>query len=240
MSLIYSTYVATMANLMVTSSTNTQFVQILPSIIDYAEQRIYRETDLLNTVVRDSSANVTANNRNFTLPSASGRFVVTNGINVISPVGFTVANGTRNQLQPVSRDYIDGTWTSNTAASATTVPECYAMIDDQTIIFGPPPGASFNVEVVGTIRPTPLSSSNTSTYLTNYLPDLFVAASMVFASGYQRNFGAQSDDARSAASWEDQYQKLFQSENMEEVRKKYMSVGWTSLSPSPTATPPRQ
>ncbi len=236
MSLTYSTYVTTIANMLVTVETETDFVQILPSGIDYAEQRMYRELDLLATVVRDTSATVTANSRNFTLPQTNGRFVDVNGINIFSPVSTTT---TRNQVVPVSRDFLDLTWPSDTAASATTVPQYFAMITDQTVIFGPPPGAAFTAEVIGTIRPSPLSVTNTTTFLTLYLPDLFIAASMVFFKGWQANFGAQSDDPRTAQSWESQYQTLFASANVEEMRRKFSSVGWTSEQPAPLAATPR-
>ena len=85
----------------------------------------------------------------------------------------------------------------------------------------PSPGAAFNVEVTGTIRPTPLSATNTSTFLTTYLPDLFVAASMVYAGNNMRDFGIEGGNAALAQSWEQQYQALFASANAEETRKRY-------------------
>lgn len=221
MSYTYTTYKTALAEMMVIEESNAEFVAILPSIIQDAEQRIYRELDLLATVVRDSSANLTANSRNFTLPQSLGRFVTVTGINVLTPVGTGVSNGTRNALVQASLDYMDFTWNTNTAASATTVPVNWAMVTDQTIVLGPPPGDVFNAEVVGTIRPTPLSESNTETYLSLYLPDLFLDASMVFASGYMRNFGSQADDPKMAASWEQQYQLHKASANAEEIRKRY-------------------
>jgi hypothetical protein len=115
----------------------------------------------------------------------------------------------------------------------------YAMITDQTVIVGPWPDANYMVEVIGTVRPTPLSASNTTTYLTLYLPDLFVAASMIFAAGYQQNFGSQADNPQQAQSWSAQYDKLFPSANIEEMRKKYASQAWGSLQPTPIATPTR-
>lgn len=231
----YAEYVTFLTNMMVMDAADPDFVGILPSIISYAEDRTYRELDLLSTVVRDT-APVTANNRNFTLPQNLGRFVVTNGINIYTPVGTTT---TRNQVVPASRDYLDVAWPTNTAASADTIPVNYAMITDQLVIFGPPPGAAFTAEVIGTIQPNPLSATNTTTYLTLYLPDLFNAASMVFAAGWQRNFGSQADDPKLAVSWESQYQALFASANTVEQRKKYQAGGWSSLSPTPIATPNR-
>jgi hypothetical protein len=235
MSLTYNTYVAQVANIMAVDSTTTQFQTMLPGMIDYAEQRIYRELDLLNTVVRNSTLALTASNRNFTLPTTTnGNFITLQGINLITPAETGDPDeGTRNALQPTTRDYLDTVWNSSTGA---TLPKLFAMIDQFNIIVGPWPDATYQVEVIGTIRPTPLSTTNTSTFLTQYLPDLFLAASMIFATGYQRDFGSQSDNPAQAVSWESQYEKLFASANGEEMRKKFAGPGWTSL--SAIANPP--
>lgn len=215
------------------------FIDFIPQIIDQAEQRCYRDLDLLNTVVRDSSTNVTANNRDFTLPQSIGRFVIVNGINIVTPVGATVSNGTRNRLTQLSLDALDALWPSNAAPSATTVPASFAMVTDQTIAFGPAPGSAFQAEIIGPVRPTPLSPTNATTFLTLYLPDLFFAASMVASAGYQRDYGSQSDDPKLAVSWEDTYKTAFQSAQLEEMRRKFASAGWTSASPTPAAAQPR-
>lgn len=236
MSYTYATYSAALAELMVTDVADANFVAILPSIIDYAEQRIYRELDLLSTVTRDTGL-LTIGTRTFTLPSNLGRFVVTNGINVITPSTTTVPdNGTRNPMAPVSRDVLDAFWPSTTGAA---VPSQYAMITDQQIIVGPAPLAAYTVEVIGTIRPNPLSVSNMTTYLTLYLPDLFLLASMIFAAGFQKNWGAQADDPKMAVAYESQYQTAKTSANVEEQRKRYAAGAWGSLSPTPIATPNR-
>lgn len=230
MSMDYTAYVNSLCNIMVVTSTTPQFQTVLPNIISYAENRIYRELDLLNTVVRNSTTTLTANNRNYTLPlnSPNGNFITVQGINVITP--YPVSNpelGQRNQLVPTTRDYLDTVWNSSTGS---TVPQYFAMIDQFDIVVGPWPDQSYAVEVIGTIRPQPLSASNPNTFLTQYLPDLFLAASMIFASGYQRDFGSQADNPQQAVSWESQYQSLFQSANNEELRKKFAGPGWTSYS----------
>jgi hypothetical protein len=233
MSLTYAQWVAELANLCVIDATDADFVSNLPSCIDYSEQRLYRELDLLSTVTRDTGL-LTVGTRTFTLPQNNGRFVVVNGINAITPAATTNPDlGTRNQLVPVSRDFLDVAWPSTSGAG---VPSQFAMITDQIVIVGPSPDAAYTAEVIGTIRPTPLSASNPTTYLTLYLPDLFVAASMIFMSGYMRNWGAQADDPRMAVSWEAQYEKLFSSANVEEQRKRFASGAWGSLSPNPIAT----
>lgn len=236
MSYTYSTYVAALANLMVEDPANTEFTTILPSIIEYAEQRLYRELDLESTRVYDSSSAVTANSREFTLPQTLGRFVVTEGINIYTPVGTST---TRNPVTPVSYDFLNWAWQTDTAASATTIPQYFAMKTDQTVAFGPPPGAPFQAEVYGTIRPAPLTSSNTTTYLTLYLPDLFLAASMVFATGWQRDFGASTDQGGASQSWEMQFQTLFKSADAESERQRYGAASWTSKKIEATALPQR-
>lgn len=235
MSYDYTTYSTALAALMVTDTAQANFVEIEPSIIDYAEQRIYRDLDLLSTVVRDSSGVLSTNNRNFTLPTSIGTFVVVLGANIITPAGSAPDAGTRNPLVPTSRNYLDYAWPSVTGAA---MPTSYAMISQSEIIVGPWPDAGYIVEVIGTQRPTPLSATNTTTFLSTNLPDLFIAASMVFASGYQKNFGAQADDPKMGASWENQYQLLKASANVEEFRKKLQATGWSSQMPSPL-TPPR-
>jgi hypothetical protein len=232
----YATWVATLSNLTVIDSNDVNFQQILPECEEYASNRLYRELDLLNTVTRQTGL-LTANNRNFTLPSSGGRFVVTNGINIITPSSATDPDsGALNQCTPVSRDYLDMAWPSVTGAG---LPEEYAMITDQTVVFGPWPDAAYTAQVIGTYRPAALSVSNTTTPLTLYWPDLYVAASMVFMSGYQKNWGAQSDDPKMSASWETQYQTLFASANTETNRSKYASGAWGSLQPTTIATPSR-
>lgn len=236
MALNYTTFQTQIATLMAVDVTDPNFQAILPGMIDYGEQRIYRELDLLNTVTRDIGT-LTIGTRTFNLPSNLGRFVVTNGMNVITPSTTTDPNlGTRNPLVPCSRDVLDMIWPSNIGEG---MPTQYGVITDQQVIVGPSPDATYTMEVIGTIRPTPLSSTNTTTYLTDYLPDLFIAACMIFGSGYQKNFGAQSDTPQMAQSWEMQYEKLFASANVEEQRKRYASGAWGSLQPTTIATPTR-
>lgn len=236
MSIDYQTYVSQLSNLMVIGSTDAQFQIFLPGCIDYAEMRLYRELDLVDTQITDVSAS-TATNRNFTLPTNIGTYIVVDQVNVLSSAGTTSSNGVRNPVMPVSREYIDAVYPSGTVT--TGVPTFYCRANSSTLIFGPAPDANYNVEVVGTQRPTPLSSGNSSTFLTAYLPDLFICASMIFASAYMRDFGSQADNPNQAQSWETQYGLLMKSASVEEVRKKYEAEGWTSQQPSPIATPPR-
>jgi hypothetical protein len=235
MSLTYTTYGNTLVAMMAGSPTDANYLTVLPSIIDYAEARIYRELDLLATVKRDSSGVLTANQRTATLPTAEGRFVVVSAVNLLAVGGATRIKS----LRPVSLEFLDAAFPLVQSTSASAQPDYFAMVDDTTIAIGPSPGANFGFEVVGTIRPAALSASNATTYLTDHLPELFLAASMVYAAAYQRNFGAQSDDPKMAASWEQQFQTLLASADREESRKKFASVSWTSKRAEPGAVAQR-
>lgn len=235
--LTYSTYVSSLANLAPVNSADAGFQADLPNIIDDAEQRIYRELDLLNTVARDSSATFSTSTRTFNLPSALGTFVVVEDINVITPAGTTdPEQGTRNALLPSSKEYLDFTYPS---ATGSTVPVYFGMVSQSTIVVGPWPDAAYTVEVVGTIRPPALSSTNVTTLISVYFPDLLLAASMVRLSGYQKNYGAGVDDPKQSVTWESHYQALKASAEVEENRKKFTGAGWSSKQPAPLATPPR-
>ena len=237
MSLDYSSYVTTLANLAPVPSTDPGFTTDLPSIIDDAEQRLYRDLQLLNTVVVDSSSTFSTSTRSFNLPSSLGTYVVVETINVITPAGTTNPDlGTRNPLTPVSRSVLDFLYPSSTASS---VPSYFSMVTQGQITVGPWPDAAYTVEVVGTQRPAPLSASNTTTLLSTYFPDLFVAASMIRLAAFMKNFGAAVDDPQSGVTWEQHYNMLLKSAVTEEAMKKFQAEGWSSKSPSPIATPPR-
>lgn len=233
MSLTYAQFVTNLAQFLVLPETDANYLTNLPRIIDDAEQRIYRDLDLLDTIVRDASGALTVNSRNFTFPQ---HIVVSESLNVFTPANTTT---NRFQLVPTTREFLDAMWPNEAAVSVPSVPQYYAMITDQTIIVGPPPDAAYSMEVVGTIRPAALSASNTTTYLTLYLPDLFFTAANVFGSAYIQNYGAAADNPQQALTYDSHYQTLLTNANTEENRKKYASSAWSPKQPAPLATPPR-
>lgn len=243
MAITYDTYVNQISNLTVIGSTTPEFQTMLPGMIDYSEQRIYRELNLLDTQGRDTSAVLTPNSRTINLSTnfgpGLGALIAIQDINVITPSSLTLASGgVRNQLNPAALQFVDYLYPGETAPSSPSVPSLFAMIDQNTIVVGPSPDAAYQVEVVGTFRPSPLSSANSSTFLTAYLPDLFIAASMVFASGYMRDFGQQADNPQMGSAWEAQYKQLLQSAIQEEIRKKYNTTYVSQLMPAPASGGP--
>lgn len=234
MAMTYSSWVTALANELVVEADNAPFLAILPTCIDYAEQRLYRELDLLATVVADGSTALVASSRNFTLPTpAGGPFVTVESANVITPAATAPDAGTRNPLMKTSVDLVNFLAPSTATAGTPTI---FAMLTNRTLVVGPAPDANYRLEVIGTIRPTALSASNTTTILTDQLPDLFFAASMIFMAGWQQNFTAQGgDNPQMAASWEAQYMRLKESADTEELRKKYTSFTGRTVLTTPRA-----
>lgn len=236
MSLTYNTFTTSLANMIVVPVSDPNYAIALPNIIDDAEQRLYRELDLLATMTR-ATGPLTANSRNFTLPDGNGRFVVVEQMNVVTPSSVTDPDlGARVSLLPASKEYLDALYPSVAGAG---VPSTFAPISDQLWIVGPWPDEAYTVEVVGTIRPEPLSASNQTTFLSLYYPDLMLAAALVMSAGYQKNFTSMGDDPKAAVSWESHVDVLLTSAKVEEIRKRFGSQGWSSKIPDPYATPPR-
>ena len=162
--------------------------------------------------------------------------MVVQGVAAITPASaVSPAAGTRNQLEPVSLDYIDSTWPTE---ATTGLPDSWAPFNDASIVVKPTPAQSYPVEITGTFRPNPMSVANPTTYIGNTYPDLLVAAVMIFATGYQRDFGQQSANPQMAVSWQQIYNDRLKIALGEEQRRKGSGVGWSPFSAT-EAQPPR-
>lgn len=209
-----------------TPSSDVNFNNILPAIITDAEQRIYRELDFLATRKADSSLSFTPSSRTLTIPTT---IIIVQQVNVITPAATQPNSGTRNPVDPVSLESLNFTWPVAAVQSTPSIPTVGSMQDATTLIVAPTPDAAYVVEFVGIFRPTAMSSTNISTYLGTNYPDLFLAACMVFATGFQRDFGSQSGDPAMSLSWESLYQERKKSAFPEIQRQKWSSVGWSAL-----------
>jgi hypothetical protein len=238
----YAGWVTALSTLTAIAPTEDEFVAILPSVINDAEGTCYRDLNPLSLDVTDGSATTTAGSRNFTLPTALCTFQIVRGLNVITPASTAPNAGNRRPLRPVSRAVLDMCYSSSGNSG---VPECYCYDTQSTlsgqsnILLGPWPDSTYFVEVTGKAQWVPLSASNTSTFLTLYLPDLFLAASMIFMTGYMKNWGAQAGDPQSGLSWKSHYDKLMEGSATWEARKRMAGASWTALQIEPSAQPQR-
>lgn len=219
----------------------TDFSNILPRAIEYGEDRIYKEMTFLGTRAQDASLTFSGSTRSLNLQNMTTKIIVPEGVAAITPVGTVPALGTRVQFQAASLDVIDMFWPDErvTAAPDDVDERYWAMLDAYTIVVEPTPDDTYVAEITGLFMPTALSSTNTTTYITLTYPALFVACTMIFLSGYLRNFGAQADNPKMSASWEDQYKILAASTVMEEQRRRSQGIGWSANAPAPLAKPDR-
>jgi len=233
--LTYSQYVTQIATMAVVAENDPAFVEILPQMITYAENRMCRDLDFLFTSTSLTGYACTTGTRSITIPQ--GTLVVSEQINIITPAGTADPNaGTRVPCLPTTKEFLDAVYGASTY---TGIPEYFVPFNDNLFLVGPYPDENYFVEIVGTFRPSSLSVATPTTFISLYLPDVMIMASMVYVSAYQRNFGRQSDDPAMAQSYEGQYQALLKGAGVEEARKKFEASGWSSQSPSPVATPSR-
>jgi hypothetical protein len=232
-----NSYIDQIATMAVVQVNDPAYLIILPQMITYAENRMYRDLDFLFTSVSNTSYACIVGSRNIAVPA--GTFVVPEQINLITPAGTVDPDqGTRVPLLPTTKEFLDACYGSGLSTNRAQ-PQYFAPFDDYTFLLGPYPDQTYQVEIVGTIRPASLSATNTTTFISLYLPDLFIMASMIYISAYQRNFGRANDDPQMAVTYESQYKTLLQSAMMEENRKKFEAAAWSSQSPSVVATPTR-
>lgn len=252
--LTYSQYVTQIATMAVVAETDPAFITILPQMITYAENRMYRDIDFMftSTSLHGVSFVLTPGNRNLSFDinlslnsdAQTGTFVVSEQINLLTDASGNAASTTnpdacvRVPLLPTSKEFLDAVYGSSLTANRGK-PEYFVPFNETLFYVGPVPDQAYPVEVVGTYRPNSLSGTNTSTFISLYLPDVFIMASMIYISAYQRNFGRANDDPQMAITYESQYQALLKSAIVEEARKKFDASGWSSQSPSPVATPTR-
>ena len=238
-----TSYLAQIATMAVVEQTDSNFLIVLPQAITYAENRMYRELDFLLVSTALTFPLVTGS-RNLDLSGGTNNFpfVVSEQINIITPAGVTDPDdpaATRNPCLATTKEFLDQVYGSSAVANR-GVPKYYVPFNDNLFYLGPTPDQAYTIEMVGTYRPTSLSATNLTTFISLYLPDLFIMASMIYVSAYQRNFSSASgNDPQMPITYETQYQTLMKGAEMEEFRKKYEASGWSSQGPTPAATPTR-
>ena len=231
-----TSYISQIATMAVVDTTDPNFLNILPQMITYSENRIYRDLDFLFTSIATTAYTLTVGSRAIVVPA--GTFVVPEQINVLTPVGASSSDtATRYPLLPTTKEFLDAVYGSYLY---TAMPKYWCPFDDYNFLVGPYPDQAYTVEIVGTYRPASLSSTNTTTFISLYLPDLFIMASMIYIAAYQRNFSsALGNDPQMPITYETQYQALLKSAMSEENRKKFEGAAWSSQSISTSATPTR-
>jgi hypothetical protein len=218
------------------------YTAAFPTMVSNAELRIYRDFDMAATSGTNTSITTTAFNRTVDLSPMSGQTIqgttVAYGYPVIIEEIFAKVGNRWIPYTLASLAWIDSVWPDETQAATPTLGAAYyTMLDQQTALLAPVPDGNYQLRIAGTWRPAPMSASNPETYLGDAFPDLLFAAVMVEAMGYQRDFGAQSDDPRAALSWETRYQDVLRTAKREEALKQGLGPQYQPIPPAPMARP---
>lgn len=240
----YSNFVTSLAELMAgietldaTSATpfnDEDANAILPSIIADAEGMMYRDPDLDFLALRatNTSRTTVSGNRSVTIPV---NYLTIEQVALLCPAGSTTSNGVRVNLSRVSPEFINAMFSDPSYLAPPIYGQSYyAMFNSADILIGPTPDGAYLCEFYGVVTQTPLSNTNTDTYLTSYFPDVFLAAAMVFTSGYQKNFSAAgADNPPQAISWSSHYDALKKGAAFQSARQRFLAAGATAYPPAP-------
>ena len=254
--LTYNGYVAQIATLAIYQTTTVAgvvtpsdafFLALIPQMLNYAELRIQRDVDLL--ALETSNQNYTTSIGVNIIPVSQDDFIT------IQTIAYVSGSQTL-QVLPVSKNFIQNVYPDS---SFTGPPAFWAVYGgdqttsaggeypaNQNILFGPAPNLAYPLVLTGTTRIPSLNTYATTgpaatntTFISTYLPDLLIIASMVYLSGAQRNFGRASDDPQMAVTYESQYQALLAGAKSENYRARWQAAAWSSASQPPAATAAR-
>lgn len=213
---------------------------IVPQMLNYAELRIQRDLDLMSLQTTKSPP--------YSLPFGANTLQIPTG-DILVVQNMQVVSGTRNiSLTPVSKEWMQSVYDDS---AVTGVPRYFAPLggDDITdgltsmlFLIGPYPDQAYSITVTGMTRATSLAQyvgTPQVTFISTYLPDLLLMASMVFISAHQRNFSAAGSDPQMPVNYEQQYQTLLKTVSIEEMRKRFHSIGGSSETPSLATAPAR-
>jgi hypothetical protein len=249
----YVTQVATMAVVNtqtvsgVVQSTDAAFNAIIPQMLNYAELRIQRDIDFLQSGALQTTA-LSAGTKYITYSSADFKTIDTVNIVTTSTSSYEVLS----TLIPTTKEFAQNVYPSTAVSANWGTPKYFYLFgdlgsqDNINLFIVPQPSASCYIQTIGTSwldslykYATAGDAGTATTYISSYLPDLLVLASMIYISAYQRNFGRQSDDPAMAQSYEAQYKTLLPAANNAEEQKRFQASAWSSSSVPTSATPTR-
>jgi len=252
----YESYQAAVVTQIPTVTTDPNFQTMLPNSIDYAELSIVRDLDFLSF----------HGNVSLTTTPGSPYVVLPSGVIVLEELYYTITtyllDGNGNKIldgsgnpiilsqsaglpiSPLSQAALRAIYSGGTNGP----PQYFSVIGNASganwtpgmqVLLGPAPDAAYSVTAYATQREATLSADYPQTFISTQLPDLFWCAAMIWWSGYNKDFGAMTDNPQMAVSWEQEYKRLIQPALTEEYRRKFQSAAWQAQFPTPAAAQPR-
>jgi hypothetical protein len=148
---------------------------IVDGFINDAEFRILREVDSDNNR-KYASASLVLNTRFLDTPA---NLLVIRSAQIVDSDGTTSAD---------NRDFLQFRDTNFMAefnpTGSTGVPKYYGYWDEDTLVFAPTPDATYTIQLNYVLKPTGLSATTTTTYLSQQFPNGLLYACLVEAYGF--------------------------------------------------------
>ena len=195
-------YTETDANVLTTA--------IVDDFIEHTENKILRELNI-PAFVSHQYANFTASNPFLSLPGGAGPtpvlFATINSMMIYSAGG----TGDRTFLLRKDVSFMNEYWPDRTT---TGTPKYYSQWDDNTVYVVPTPDAAYTVEMSMSKLPDRLTSSTTSTWLSNNAPTLLLYGCLIEAFKYLKG----------PAEMLQVYQQSYATA-LQEVAAQYMGMG---------------
>jgi len=177
---------------------DTEFSTKIDTFIANAESRLFRDAPFLYAFKTSNTGSLSSGTATLAMPA---------GVRTIRSVSITVSSSDvflQQRLGSYIRDMFP--------TSATTgQPKYYAIQSDTSLLFGPTPNNTYAFEVLAQENPTGLSSGNTTTWLSNNVPDVLLYACMIEACTFLQF-------TEGVTSWSAKYQESLSSLQSEMVR----------------------
>ena len=155
---------------------NVFTTSVINTFITMAENRIMRDIDL-DVFKKEVTGTMTANNKFLAAPSdlLTHRYML-----------LTSASGDQIFLDFRDTSFMKEYWPDGTD---TGVPKFYGVWDQDTFYVAPTPASSYSVELGYIYRPAQLSSTNTTTWVSNNAPEALLYACLIQAYSYTKGPG---------------------------------------------------
>ena len=148
---------------------------ILDGIIENAEFRIFRDIDSDNNR-RYATANLITSDRFISRPA---------GLLIVRSAQIVDSDGSS---EPDNREFLEYRDTSFMSefnpTGGTGVPKYYSLWDEQNIVVAPTPDATYEIQLNYILKDPGLSSTNTTTYISQNFPNGLLYACLVEAYGF--------------------------------------------------------
>ncbi len=179
-------------------SSEATMVADLDEMIRYGELRIYKSIDFAATRLEDSPVSL-----------VQGTAIVALPADTITVRYVTLLSGTsRTILDQKDPSFIDAYTGDRTTEG---VLRYYAMLDEDNLLVAPAPANSNDSLIIArTIRPTPMTASNATTWLGDTHPELLLYSCLLEIATFQKS------EADTIADYQNKYQSAMQSTLVEE------------------------